>query len=78
MEDAPVLATWNDGPSEQAIVDFVISATTRGPGIVDVPDRIATFDRDGTLSCEIVEDGRTYLGSQCSRQQRQKGSTRNL
>ena len=47
-----VLSSWNDGPAKQAILDFVASATTPGPGFVAVADRIATFDNDGTLWVE--------------------------
>jgi phosphoserine phosphatase len=47
-----VLASWKDGPARQAIVDFVTSATTAGAGFVEVADRIATFDNDGTLWVE--------------------------
>jgi phosphoserine phosphatase len=46
------LASWNDGKAKQAIVDFVTSATTPGSGFVEVADRIATFDNDGTLWVE--------------------------
>jgi phosphoglycolate phosphatase-like HAD superfamily hydrolase len=47
------LASWNDGPSKRAIVDFVKKATTEGsPGYVKPADRIAVFDNDGTLWCE--------------------------
>jgi phosphoglycolate phosphatase-like HAD superfamily hydrolase len=46
------LLSWNDGPAKQAIVDFVTSTTTAGPGFVEVADRIATFDNDGTLWVE--------------------------
>jgi phosphoglycolate phosphatase-like HAD superfamily hydrolase len=47
-----VLASWNDGRVKQAIVDFVTSATSPGAGFVEVADRIATFDNDGTLWVE--------------------------
>jgi phosphoserine phosphatase len=47
-----VLASWKDGPAKQAIVDFVTSATTPGPGFVALADRVATFDNDGTLWVE--------------------------
>ena len=47
-----VLESWNEGSARQAIIDFVTSATTPGPGFVDVADRIATFDNDGTLWVE--------------------------
>jgi phosphoglycolate phosphatase-like HAD superfamily hydrolase len=47
-----MLASWRDGPAKQAIVDFVTSATTPGPGFVALADRVATFDNDGTLWVE--------------------------
>lgn len=51
-QDAP-LASWNDGPVKQAIIDFVTAATTEGgPGFIAPEDRIATFDNDGTLWSE--------------------------
>jgi hypothetical protein len=44
------LASWNDGASKRAIVAFVSEATREGgPHYVAVPERIATFDEDGTL-----------------------------
>ncbi|OJU31123.1 MAG: haloacid dehalogenase [Alphaproteobacteria bacterium 65-37] len=47
------LASWNDGPAKQSIVDFVTRTTTvGGPDWVPVPERIATFDNDGTLWTE--------------------------
>jgi phosphoglycolate phosphatase-like HAD superfamily hydrolase len=47
------LPSWNDGPTKQAILDFV-SATTETGGAKFVPreERIATFDQDGTLWVE--------------------------
>ncbi len=47
-----VLASWSDGPAKQAIIDFVTSATAPGAGFVELADRIATFDNDGTLWVE--------------------------
>ena len=48
-----VLPSWNDGPSKQAIVNFVDSVTRPGsPDFVAVEDRIAVFDNDGTLWSE--------------------------
>ncbi len=47
-----VLASWNDGPVKQSIVDFVTATVTPGPDFVDAADRIATFDNDGTLWVE--------------------------
>jgi phosphoserine phosphatase len=47
------LPSWNDGPAKKAIVEFVGKVTTPGsPAFVPVPERIATFDNDGTLWCE--------------------------
>ncbi len=47
------LPSWNDGPTKQAIVDFVSATTeTGGPKFVPPEERIATFDQDGTLWVE--------------------------
>jgi hypothetical protein len=47
------LASWNEGETKAAIVDFVERVTTEsGPGFVSPVERIATFDNDGTLWCE--------------------------
>src|SRR5436309_11531986 len=47
------LPSWNDGPAKKAIVDFVQATTTQGsPKFVPPPERIATFDQDGTLWVE--------------------------
>ncbi len=44
------LPSWNDGPAKQAILEFVKATTTPGsPEFVAPPERIATFDQDGTL-----------------------------
>ena len=50
---ADPLASWNDGPAKQAIVEFVKATTTQGtPQFVPPEERIATFDQDGTLWVE--------------------------
>ena len=50
---ADPLASWNDGPAKQAIVEFVKATTTQGnPQFVPPEARIATFDQDGTLWVE--------------------------
>jgi len=50
---ADPLPSWNDGKAKQSIVDFVAKVTKEGsPDFVPVPERIATFDNDGTLWCE--------------------------
>jgi hypothetical protein len=47
------LPSWNDGATKRAIVSFVTTVTTEGsPDFVPVPERIATFDNDGTLWAE--------------------------
>src|SRR6266852_5660442 len=47
------LPSWNDGPAKQSIIAFVEKVTKPGsPHFVPVPERIATFDNDGTLWCE--------------------------
>jgi phosphoglycolate phosphatase-like HAD superfamily hydrolase len=50
---ASALASWNDGPAKQAIIDFVRATTDQAsPKFVPPEDRIATFDQDGTLWVE--------------------------
>src|SRR2546421_4524865 len=50
---ADPLALWNDGPAQQAIVEFVKATITQGgPQFVPPEERIATFDQDGTLWVE--------------------------
>ena len=47
------LPSWNDGAAKKAIVEFVQATTTQGsPKFVPPPERIATFDQDGTLWVE--------------------------
>jgi phosphoglycolate phosphatase-like HAD superfamily hydrolase len=47
------LPSWNEGPAKRSIIDFVTDVTTPGsPDFVPAPERIATFDNDGTLWVE--------------------------
>jgi phosphoglycolate phosphatase-like HAD superfamily hydrolase len=47
------LPSWNDGPRKAAIIEFVSAVTNWvGSDFVPVPERIATFDNDGTLWIE--------------------------
>jgi hypothetical protein len=47
------LPSWNEGPDKQAILQFVQATTTQGGArFVPKPERIATFDQDGTLWVE--------------------------
>ncbi len=51
-QDDP-LPSWNDGATKAAIVDFVTSTTDPASSdFVEVDERIATFDNDGTLWAE--------------------------
>jgi hypothetical protein len=51
-QDDP-LPLWNDGDAKQSILNFVADVTREGsPAFIPVPQRIATFDNDGTLWCE--------------------------
>lgn len=56
------LACWIDGPAKQAIVRFVDMVSRAGsPSFVPVPERIATFDNDGTLWCEQPAPVQAYF-----------------
>src|SRR5438874_5895281 len=47
------LASWNEGPAKQAILEFIKATTSQGnPQFVPPEARIATFDQDGTLWVE--------------------------
>ncbi len=47
------LPSWNDGAVKKSITDLVARVTREGgPDFVPIPERIATFDNDGTLWCE--------------------------
>ncbi len=47
------LASWNDGPAKQAILDFVrVTTDSSSKDFVPPEERIAEFDQDGTLWVE--------------------------
>ena len=52
MTTADNLPSWADGVARAAIVEFVRSVSEPGDSFVAPPERIATFDHDGTLWCE--------------------------
>src|SRR4029078_12694848 len=53
MAGTDPLPSGNDGPVKKSILDFVAAVTKEGgPDFVPVPERIATFDNDGTLWVE--------------------------
>ena len=59
---ADPLPSWNDGPTKQRIVSFVAKVTKEGsPSFVPAPERIATFDNDGTLWCETPVPVQVYF-----------------
>jgi phosphoglycolate phosphatase-like HAD superfamily hydrolase len=50
---ADPLPSWNEGAAKRSIVSFVNKVTAWGtPDFVPIPERIATFDNDGTLWSE--------------------------
>lgn len=50
---ADPLPSWSDGKAKQSIISFVAKVTKPGsPDFVPAPQRIATFDNDGTLWAE--------------------------
>jgi len=52
-EAADPLPSWNDGPAKRSIITFVKKVTKPGsPDFGPIPERIATFDNDGTLWSE--------------------------
>ena len=52
MTTTDTLPSWTDGAARAALVEFVRSVTEPGDSFVAPPERIATFDNDGTLWCE--------------------------
>jgi hypothetical protein len=56
------LPSWNDGPARQSIFSLVETVTKEGsPSFVPIPQRIATFDNDGTLWCEQPVSVQVYF-----------------
>jgi hypothetical protein len=54
VDVADPLPSWRDGPARQAILAFVADVTDpASDAFVEPADRIATFDNDGTLWCEM-------------------------
>src|SRR5215475_5683341 len=53
VQAADPLPSWNDTAPKKAIIAFVDKVTKEGsPDFVPAPERIATFDNDGTLWAE--------------------------
>src|SRR6187402_2828149 len=56
------LPSWNEGVAKQSILDFVARVTTPGkPDFVPQNERIAVFDNDGTLWCEMPQPVQAYF-----------------
>jgi phosphoserine phosphatase len=56
------LPSWNDTPTRQTILDFVVKASTEGTqDYIPPADRIAAFDNDGTLWVEQPAPAQTGL-----------------
>ncbi|MET1161037.1 MAG: HAD family hydrolase [Pseudoxanthomonas sp.] len=56
------LPSWNAGPAKQAILDFIARVTGEGgPDYIAPIDRIALFDNDGTLWCEMPMPVQLYF-----------------
>ncbi|MEN8188464.1 MAG: HAD family hydrolase [Thermodesulfobacteriota bacterium] len=52
-QNSDPLASWNDGAAKQAIIKFVKAVSTAtSPQYVEMSERIAVFDNDGTLWSE--------------------------
>jgi len=52
-QESDPLPSWNDGPTKQAIIDFVTKVSEPESGDYLPPqDRVATFDNDGNLWAE--------------------------
>ena len=52
-EQDDALPSWNDGPTKQAIIQFVKTTTDKSsPNFLPAAERIVTFDQDGTLWVE--------------------------
>lgn len=54
MSVSDPLPSWTEGNTKSSIIDFVTRVSTSGSGdYVPVNERIAVFDNDGTLWCEM-------------------------
>jgi hypothetical protein len=72
------LPSWSDGPARTSILEFVRSVGEPGAAFVPEPERIASFDNDGTLWCEkplhvqaaarrpqMIDTGTGHIGFRC-------------
>ena len=57
-----LLPAWNEGTAKKAILDFVARVTKEGGAdFVPVNERIAVFDNDGTLWCEMPVPNQAFF-----------------
>ena len=57
-----LLQSWNDSKAKEAIVNFVKRVTTQnGSEYVPENERIAVFDNDGTLWCEMPQPVQAFF-----------------
>ena len=52
MSHESSLPSWREGTTKTAILAFIRSVSEPGASFVPAPERVATFDNDGTLWCE--------------------------
>src|ERR1700752_4742036 len=62
MSGSDPLPSWNDGNAKYSIINFVTRVSTVGSSeYVPVYERIAVFDNDGTLWCEMPVPVQAYF-----------------
>jgi phosphoserine phosphatase len=59
MNGNDLLPSWSQSDAKSAVLEFVESVTLPGASYVPPPERIATFDNDGTLWCEKPQSVQT-------------------
>jgi phosphoserine phosphatase len=59
MNGNDLLPSWSQSDAKSAVLEFVESVTEPGASYVPPPERIATFDNDGTLWCEKPQSVQT-------------------
>jgi phosphoserine phosphatase len=59
MNGNDLLPSWSQSDAKSAVLEFVESVTRPGASYVPPPERIATFDNDGTLWCEKPQSVQT-------------------
>ena len=52
MSGNALLPSWREGDAKSAVLEFVESVSGPARPTCHPPERIATFDNDGTLWCE--------------------------